>query len=677
MHKALLVTGWLAVSLPAQVNIWPAALQKPPARVPADSSGLLLTGDQRFYRTTLDSRDSLTVHLDDSVNRLHQKASYRLSRDALIGIDNHFVDLSGSYQHVGGGTRLFDPGFKWAPLLVVDNQENSRSLETLVDAGPTLAVHPWGVPVEFQGGGSGRLWDPDLKRRERHSHVGGFAGVSMQGERGLGDLPVYLRSRAFTRRIDTSNVGSLSGSVLAGYDISTGDSLLVYVSDSLLDGRSAFQGDSRQGGRYLNVPRRMVNSLHVLAALKGARRLGFTPAATYSFSRRTLRYLRDGSHLSDRRNTENAANLYLLSDTTRMVSLRSGIRFGFERDDRLYTMSVDEVLREDKSNTDTLRVNQKDYQGYKVRTDNRLELRLPGGTAAAYSLLLSRYSRRYPFVYFTDEEYRDSVTSTDDDHWLEQQHRLDLTLVDRGAWQLGAEAEITRNHLINLDAARSINNAVSRFYRLGISTSCSLSTGFRVRHDLRGDVARTEYDFKEENHYNFPPYSRTFSSKLDLEFVPWGPLRLRSVWTETYLDDGYRFSSAYIDPALTNDSSLITRGSFYAIERESRIHELRLESFVALPRNVEFGMGGYLQNSRHLQWDGSERGFVRRDRDTEYRLIPFVELTFLGRTGILLTARAARSYTGSAVWFRRWHRGVAPAEAFWDLKLTARAGIPL
>lgn len=650
---------------------WPEYLAPPDEEMVPDSSGLHAGLRQDIYGSTFESKDTLHWSLIDSTYALVQNARYGLIRR--YDAREQWLDLSGRYSRTARQSRVGSTyGLEWVPLLNLKQRDRGNGwFQSTVDLGGRWESDPIGIPLMLRGGFSARGWNDsvpdDLVRTEFddfHGSPGFYGGLSVGGSRRLVErIPMYLNASVFGRYVEDAGLALARGTVLYGQGIASGDSMFVYIADSLSDGRESYLAEG-QGSttRSIDSPWRIENSLRAAVAFKGATSLHVTPSLSYRLRQAFVTYPEDNRNLlNDVSNTDHVFTILAQTDDKLFFRYRGGVTFVLGNEDWLFRQDVSrEVAGE---NLDSLRRNNEDYQGSGAAMVHAVEVPMRNGAKISYSYLIDRRSRRYV------NECRDSSVMVFDDNDRQRQlHEAGVTILETQSWKAGVSGRYVREVLNYTKGQRSSNNKTDHGYQLQAVAVYTRGDRLLIGEVLTAESNMAEYKYTRDNDggyihqgsENAPPFSRRFVSVLSGKLSLGERWALSGKWNETYWDDGAWYGSEYFGSYANTSADRPERTDYYAIERKSTEYRVELGISCAPRESFSFEVGSALQDIFQREYDGEK--YETRHYGQGYLLEPYIKLagTILGRIDVRGQIKRTVNTYDEDIWDVRRN---------WDMKL--------
>lgn len=625
---------------------WPEWFLPPVPEDNEDTSRLVIGTQQEVYGQTVESFDSLQWRYADSSQVFLQRAQYELTR--IRETQNQFLDLSGRYVRETFLGRAMSLGLDWSPWLVLSQRSATNGgFEATIDVGPVLEAQPWGIPLELRGGFSAKAWNNsipadliDTRYEDFHGAPGGYGGlrVGEPGWRPFDEVPFYGSLSAFGRSVEDAGLAVVLGSVLYGQGIPSGDSLFIYASDSLGNGRDPSLSEVADGKtRFIDTPWRIENALHVAAAFKGAQRFYLVPALIYALDQRLVTHPDEPTPLNDRKNTVNSLTFTAETDTSFIVRYRGGIRFELQDEDKLFRWDLMELASRPNAGMLLLK-NNEDYDGTVAIMEHSLSVPFRNGMELAYAYSISRHSKAY-----RNELPDSTIFNYEDNDRQRQEHALRTVFVNTDSWQGTLRGEYSRQVLNYVRAYRSGANRTHRGYLIEASLAHVRGERFQLSEVLTAEANTTEYEYPSVHQGGdrdgAPPYSRRFTSLLSGSVRFNQQWMLTGEWRETYWDEGRWYGAEYfVDTAVID--SVPEKLDYYAIERKATQYTIGLSLRYTPREGLLMELGSTLEDMFRREYDG--RDYETRHSGRGYVLEPYMLLRWRARRWWDIAARIER-----------------------------------
>ncbi|MBD3391275.1 MAG: hypothetical protein GF418_04395 [Chitinivibrionales bacterium] len=661
---------------------WPAALSRPLPEEPVDSSAAEVMMDQqgrlekawstgRTRVRTLTSSNSAVLRHNDSLGFVSQSMKYDVSVNNDLELQNHYLDLSGHVTQDRYPFEFSSLGVEWMPFMNLNRGQRKSTTQNTLHLGPTLGLSVKGIPFRLRGGGAVDVWhdelpdhvsDYDLRDvRDMEEDIGVYGGISAGNgtEEILPGIPVYTEGSAYIREQDSANVATTRAQVLFLKELNLGDSLCLYVADSLLMGKSAHMSD-RPGGetQFSTTPHRVWHAVRATGGFRARPRLHFRPSVGYTFSLSTLAY---PSFLGDVQRTDHTIVAMLESAETFFLDYAGGIQFDFVEEDWMYRFSVPLEARRWASpdgdtvdNLDTLDKNLLDNDELVTAMSHRVGKYLDNGLGLTYTFEIRRNQISYPNFYYQDTDTaQDTVRSVEDADRIRHRHRLELTLLSRERVRVTLQGEYLKNVTSYVRAEKSDRNKTARLYRIEAGLAFSPLPMLSFEEAGGAKVNIETFHFPQARPGEFPPYSREFYSNLSGTWHIRRWCALEGLWDAIYRDNGYWDAKEYRD--MPSDD---VPDAFYAIQTKSLETRLELATSLSFRQWLLTRIGAQL----HDVYERSFREGVYQTADLGigYEMSPFAEIRVQAADRLLLDARVKR-YIDTV------------ADDYWDLSLALQA----
>ncbi len=589
---------------------------------------------------SFESRDTLRWIAFDSLWWFRQNVVYELSRKYETQYQN--LDLSGQYLRSRLAGREMALGLEWTPWLNLMQRANATGwFQGVVDLGPVWRAEPAGIPVLLRGGFSARGWNDQVPESVFDTPYDGFraspgfyGGMSAgRGNRVVPQLPLYLSASAFGRYIEDAGFATAIGGALYTGGIPSGDSLFVYVADSLSDGRESYLSET-SGGRTaaISTPWRIRNVLRVSAGLKGAVRLHVVPAVVYTYQNSALEYPEDPpGHLGDQRMSLHRVGLIAVTDTLLFFRYRGGLTLDFTGSDaaeRANSYLVgDSAVRVPQASDD--------YDGGASTMEHVVAVPFRYGGRLEYRYFISRHSTTYR------NEAVPAIPENFDDHDRQRQEQdVQVVLLDGERWQAGMSGGFTKDVLNYVTPERSGRNRTDRQYSLSATAAYRRNERLLISESLRAEANSAEFEFPQvhQGPEETPKYSRRFVSVLSASLLLGEHWWVKGKWNQTYWDDGRWYAREYLEEQIALGT--VERVDYYAVERKSTEYRVELQLGWTPRKNLLLETGAALQDIYQREFSGSR--YEVRHYGNGYVLEPYLRADWLLRDRFRLHAYVKR-----------------------------------
>jgi hypothetical protein len=665
----LCVAAFAAGALGGEARlVWPECLVLPEGEKPGDTARLSFGSQQVHFRSSFESRDTLKWVRMDSTSRLLQQVRYELERHAAE--QRQVIDLTGRYLRLQPWHLPLNAGIEWTPYAVLSERDSTvAGLSGTVDIGPVVAARVFGVPTELRGGFSAWGWNDNLTIGNEHidalydsSHgaPGYYGGFLLGGsERLTPHVPLYMSLSAFGRSVAHAGEAEGSAVVQYGQGVPSGDSLFVYMTDTVADGRHASFSDAADGKtRYLDAPWRIANSLVAGAGLKGAARLHLVPSLAYTFTQALVTYPDEPNMLSDRMNSRHSLCGFLETDSAFAIHYRAGLRFEFGAEDNLFRAHLSDTLT--ANNRDSLATKNQDHDATGAAMEHRLAIPFGNnGMGVWYNYVIDRKSETY-----TNPIRVDTVRNYKDNDRQFQSHDAGFTLVDNRRWTGALSYTFTRQVLNYVNRRWSAQNGTDRTHLLQLKLSYHQDSTFQLSEVVGAEVnaAEWQYPLVHQGQAGAPAFRRTFTSVLSGTWWFIEQLGVRARWDESYWDQGKWYGDAYFS---TVDGHDTLRLNYYAIDRKSTQYDLSLAILAKPLEGMAFEARATFGDIYDRVFSDSTRSYIIRDNGIGYVLKPFFGFQWRLGAGLVAAAGIERYLNLK----RDQHGDWSAEDRYWDARL--------
>ncbi len=660
---------------------WPEYFVPPVSTQAEDTSRFTIGTRQEVYGQTIESRDSLQWRYADSAQRFLQKAQYELIRHYET---KQFLDLGGSYARTRFLGREITFGLDWAPWLKLRQASGSYGgFQGTIDVGPMMKGRFWDIPVGLRAGFSATGWNEnisvdlrEIQYADFHGAAGFYGGLRLgePGWRPFEEIPLYGSLSAFGRSLEQAGLAVVLGSAFYGEGVPSGDSLFVYIADSLGDGRVSLLSEAAEDKTKLtDTPWRIENALHLSTALKGASRLFFIPSLIYALDQRILTYPDEPERLDDRKNTVNTLTILAETDPDLVVRYHAGLQFQLEDEDKLFRAEFPAVVERDSldaSMLDSLRVNNEDYRGTAALMEHSLTIPFRNGMALMYEYRISRNSFMYPnetpVAYWGGAPDSSMYNDRDIDR-QRQTHNLHAVLLETDSWQGAVRGQYSREVKNYIRASRSGNNRTDRTYLVVASLSSRREERFQLSEMLTAEAKTSEWMYPSVHQgpgeSQAPDYSRKFASSLKGHIRFSDQWMVKGRWYEAYWDEGRWYGAEYFVDTAEIDT-VPEHLDYYAIERKSTEYTVGLSVRYNPRPDLALELGSTLQDIFHREYHDST--YETFHNQNGYLLKPYIEFAWRSARRWNVSVRIERTintyddcyddtyYEDGGQWWQKW-----------------------
>jgi len=539
----------------AQMDFWPEVLKVPEQAAALDSNRTEIGLKQNVRMKVYQTENSLFISKSDSLKKLEQRLGYQLNDDNSLDIQNHFIDLSGSFSRKRFPFPFSSLGLEWVPTAAFNQRPDGRDQGAgrsngigSLRLGPVIGLQYLNLPVRISGGGAADLWNSELPYRPGYNDLKrttgdpGFYGSLRMGNntmRLIEQIPFYAEGGIFGRYMNSVNNAKITnGEVNALFfaDLPFLDTLFAYCADTLSKGRTAFL--SEQGGeaaRYNSTPDRTNNSFMANVGLKNIGTFILKPSLAYSLRVNSISYVPAENILGDERIAVHKLAAMVRNDRTDIVDYNGGISFSFEKDDWLY--NDDLGTRADSANKDSLVKNLQDFDGFNVAMIHAIGKKFSNSFAVDYTFDITRYKRTYPNYYTIDTNARRYAYFYDKDN-LTLNHLFNVTFFSLPRVRLLTLFDYYKNRIVYLRKEKSGMNKTERSMRLEPSLRISPDSSIGFTGTIGALGKWDEYHFPLE--YEQGPQSMVrLYSKLEAYKSITNSLKFEGYWSEVFSLYGY------------------------------------------------------------------------------------------------------------------------------------------
>jgi hypothetical protein len=634
LSMATVVVAGMSGQAGAQANLWPEVLALPAPDDPADTPGVAITTRQAWYQSTFTSSDKVAFSRSDSTRFFEQNAAYDLMIDTGLGRQYEYLNLQGKTRWRQWPFKQTAVGLDWRPMAVLNAGKSGSAIMAIAEVGPTIDANLRDFPVQVRSGVVGTGWSDSLPQHLRNASLSEIAAraqtdLGMYAGLSAGDytkpvfgLPLHVQANGYARVTDsTSRLIVATGALLLRQGFPSGDSAFLYYTDSLSSGREGYLGEEK----FINIKPKTSRSFQAMAAIKGKQRFRTVPALIYSFSRYSVFYPDWLKLFNDKANALHSLQAMAVVDTMLFLAYSGGLRLEWEKEEKLYRGgAVGNILT--NTNSDSISAKVRDYDGFRVSMRHELSREWANGAAISYLFDVSRYTKRYPNIFFSSVAAVDTFAAKDDNHWIIAQHRLRIQPVAREKFTLNFSGAFSKNTSIYLKKERSAANATDRSYMLGLGTRYNPWPIIEFSENLTAVAKRTEYAFpsahRDKDLNGRPddeaPMSRSFGSKFKATGTLNPHLTVTAEWDVEYWDEGYWNGKEFFDTIPPGFREV------YAIDIKSRDWKVILSGAYAIPGVVKTEAGAEFGDIYYRLFNDGVTGYSPSDQGIGFILTPFI-----------------------------------------------------
>lgn len=624
----------------AQTEYWPGVLQAPIPEEPGDSNVVDITAKQNLRVDIYRTNNSIHINRNDSLKRFEQKVSYDLSDDNSLGLQNHYLDLSGLFLRKKFPFRYSSIGLEWVPTAAFNRRPNTfkkinnDSIEVhngsgigSMRLGPVISIDYLNMPIYLSGGGAADLWHPELPFEPGYHDVKeskgdpGFYGSLRMGDNRkplIEGIPFFAEGSMFGRYMNSDNNAKITnGEINALFfnDVTFADTFFLYFADTLSKGRTAFLSEQAGGAaRYSSTPSRTNNSLQATCGLKNIGGFFLEPSFAYTLTLSSVSYPTFEEIVGDERLLTHTISLMAHNDNAKFMNYRGGISFALEDEDWLYKDELSTKATED--NKDSLVKNLQDYERYNLSMFHTVERQFANTFGLNYSFIMRGDKKIYPNFYTTSYDTVPIRYVYDKDN-VDLNHLINVTLFSLPRIRVATLFDYFKNKIVYLRKEKSALNKTERTYRIEVTCNINPDSGTGLDGTFGAFAKTEEYHFPEYQDDDYP-MSRRLYSRIKGRLGINDRMRFEGIWSEMYLDDGN-----YVD-------SLDT----LFLQSQTLESSLELISSYRFPNNFMLRMGSLFRYI-YRDWD-----FIWKDR--MYYMTPFMEMRAIVSNRIFVNARIER-----------------------------------
>ncbi len=604
----LVITFMTCKSVSAQSNVWPSYLEVPLSDevLESDSNWLRVRNAASWYEKAIES-NIVDWRVETDKNSFSQQSQYTLKLDNRE-IREHIFSLPGNIMRKNVLVPSGKLGVEWVPRLNYKVRKDTSTYHSTIDVGPIAEADMLSMPIKVRTGVSADVWNEAMVGNSVFSIFKKYywdTGYYLEGELGdfskpILDMPLYFNLHASGRSIRDAGLGLVMGNLLYANDLGSGDSLVIYVSDSLSNGKESYLN---QGTKFTTSPWRILHSFSASSGLKFAERLGFCPSGYYSFGLRTIKYPAGTELYNDVKSVSHKTGLQLSTQHRYFFNYSGGIELGWSDQDWMYKNKTipDRITKYNGSDSimvmaenrarSLANANNKDNLMFTARMDHDVSIPLLWKFILFYNFKISRESKQYSnyFLYIANGS-SDTVRNQLESDGVDRLHHLEISRRDSGIVQGGVFCDYGKVVQYNLRKGNSAMSGTRKTLKMG--GFCSLTYGkLFLNEDFYLQGLKWEYIFKKYHTapFNRPPQQRDFYSMLSGAWFFSEKIKLICGWNERFGDDGNWYGKEYM-------SSADTVYDYYAIQNKKNEYTITMQLSVSLS-NLNVSIGGSFKDT--------------------------------------------------------------------------------
>jgi hypothetical protein len=620
----------------AQSNIWPEYLNVPESTIEEkglnDSNWLRFDNKLSWYETakelnTIDWRVETTKYSFAQTSQYLLKMDNRESRE-------HTYSLPGSILRKNVLVPTGKLGVEWVPKLSYKVRADSSTYHSTVDFGPVAEVSAFSIPVQVRTGISTDVWDEAMKSKKLFSVFQDYswdAGYYLEGEFGdyskpVFNVPLFFTLRASGRSIRDAGLGLIMGNALYTNDLGSGDSIVIYISDSISNGKESYLN---QGTTFTTSPWRILHNFSMTGGIKGAERLGFRPSGYYSYNFRTIKYPAGTDLYNDLKGKVNKVGLQISTQNRYFFNYNGGIEMGWSDQDWMYnsknikTRIVKYIGKDSLLNVTEIKekmlatANNKDNQTFTASMDHNVVIPLLWKCNLLYDFQISRESKNYGNYYVYIEDGRvDTIRNQLESDGVDKFHHLEISRRDSSMFQGGAYCDYGKVAMYNLRKSLSGISNIRKSMKIGGFASFSLNKLY-LSEDIFFQGQKFDYIFKKlhTEPSKRPQQQRDFYSLLSGAWTFNDNVTLLCSWNERYGDDGKWYGKEYV---LDENE----KKDYYAIQTKKNDYMVTMHIEMNFSY-ISFSAGGSFRDTYSQSYDAEDSVYIPVLEGYEY--MPFLE----------------------------------------------------
>lgn len=652
----LVISFMTGKDLLAQSNVWPSYLTVPDtsgqgeATLENDSNWLKIRNAASWYEKAIES-NTIDWKVETDKYSFSQQSQYVLKLDNRE-MREHIFSLPGNIMRKNVLVPSGKLGIEWVPRLNYKVRNDTSTYHSTIDVGPIAEAKMFSMPIKVRTGVSTDVWNEAMVGNsifsifKEHSWD---AGYYLEGE--LGDfskpilnMPLYFNLRASGRSIRDAGLGLIMGNLLYSNDLGSGDSIVMYLSDSLSNGKESYLN---QGTKFTTSPWRILHSFTASSGLKFAERLGFCPSGYYSFNLRTIKYPSGTELYNDVKSLTHTTGLQLTTQNRYFFNYNGGIELGWCNQDWMYNnVDIPERIVKPASN-DSLQIvaesrarslataNNKDNLAFTARMDHEISIPLLWKFVLYYNFKISRESRQYSNYYlYIDNGSVDTVRNQLESDGVDKLHHLEVSRKDSGMVRGGAYCDYGKVLLYNLRKEASAMSGVRKTLKVGGFVTFESGKLF-LNEDTYLQGSKWDYVFKKfhVDPTSRPDQQRDFYSMLTGTWTFTEKVKFKSSWNERIGDDGKWYGKEYM-----NETDSLY--NYYAIQNKKSEYTVSMQLELTLSK-LNLTVGGSFKDTYKRSFNMKEIGY--KTVKEGYYWVPFLEFE-TGLKGFNITGRVKRNF---------------------------------
>jgi hypothetical protein len=646
----------------AQSNVWPSYLTIPDSSEEGeetqinDSNWFKFRNAASWYEKAIES-NTIDWRVETDKYSFSQQSQYVLKLDNRE-IREHIFSLPGNIMRKNVLVPSGKLGVEWVPRLNYKVRKDTSTYHSTIDVGPIAEAKMFTMPIKVRTGVSTDVWNEAIVGNsifsifKEHSWD---AGYYLEGE--LGDfskpilnMPLYFNLRASGRSIRDAGLGLIMGNMLYTNDLGSGDSIVMYLSDSLSNGKESYLN---QGTKFTTTPWRILHNFTASSGLKFAERFGFSPSGYYCFNLRTLKYPAGTELYNDVKSLDHTTGLQLTTQNRYFFNYNGGIALGWSNQDWMYKNKdiPDRIIMPDP--TDSLlfvaaskarslaTANNKDNLAFTARMDHEISIPLLWRFILLYNFKISRESRQYSnyYLYIVNGSV-DTIRNQLESDGVDKLHHLEISRKDSGIVQGGIYCDYGKVLLYNLRKEASAMSGVRKTLKMGGFVTFELGKLY-LNEDMYLQGSKWDYVFKKFHMApnSRPDQQRDFYSMLTGTWAFNEKVKLLSSWNERFGDDGKWYGKEYM---ITTDSVY----NYYAIQDKKNEYTITMQLSVTLSK-LNVCIGGSFKDTYKQSYGKDTKDnvpvFDYFPVKEGYYYIPFVEFE-TGLRGFYIKGKVKRNF---------------------------------
>lgn len=629
---------------------WPQVFELPKIieedSVKLDSLQNLHLTSEFSWLQTLRFRNTLQYEKSTGSNMFFQTADYqymRLNPTSIL----QYVDFSGNIIQQDFFIKGINFGLEWKPIVSYTKRQNGI-LQSNLDIGPFITHSLFSIPYKIRGGLYGYTRNDsilsflNLPKNNYQFSTGVYGGIKIGDYYNkIAGLPLFIIVDANIRSIKDNSFGTLSANLLYCKELSFlggGDSLFLFTSDSLTNGRELYIGIEEKS--FLsNTSWRINHAFSVAGGLKFKERFWLKPRIYGKSYINSITYPLKSHTLDDVKRNGKSLGIEIYTLDAFWIVYKGGLELTREFEDWLFKSKFKHNEITTNDNLDSLIINLSDHYSDVAIAKNEILLKFPYNIKIIYLFDALKDSKQYPYSYL---DYSSGMP----------EEKKNQNESDRVQFSHKVSGLYSLDSIFFIETYGSYEMLYHYFYRKERSAESKSTEEYRVGFDLKVNTKWvdfseqaylaaeiSDYYFKKisDQTARFPPYQRDLSSTFSCKLKPIpGRIHLNGKWIELYHDDGYWYGREY-----WLDSTLF-ENEFYAIDRKGLQFWLDLSIDFLFNGNV-LTAGNIFRDVFQRHYDWVQKTYILSELDLGYGFEPYIALKWQNNN-FLLNLRVKRIF---------------------------------